>query len=123
MGERGEQSSYDTDWRTFILVGVVLMVSQIGFYLTSAALPLYLHDLGAAQARIGLEVGVGNLTSLALTLVVGPFLNRYGSRLFLQIGAAAFLVAALGMLAFRDEWTVTAFRALQGVGNACVMPS
>jgi hypothetical protein len=44
-------------WRPFALVGAALTVTQLGFYLTSAALPLYLRDLGAAQSHIGLELG------------------------------------------------------------------
>lgn len=111
------------DWRTFGLVGAVIMVTQLGFYLTAAALPLYLHDLGAAEGRIGLEVGLGNVTALAVTLVLGPALNRYGSRVFLSTGATIYLVAAVGMLTLADEAAVAGFRALQGIGNAIIMPS
>ena len=109
------------DWRTFGLVGAVIMVTQLGFYLTAAALPLYLHDLGAAEGRIGLEVGLGNVTALAVTLVLGPALNRYGSRVFLSTGATIYLVAAVGMLTLADEAAVAGFRALQGIGNAIII--
>ena len=33
------------DWRGFAVTGAVLAVTQLAFYLTSAALPLYLRDL------------------------------------------------------------------------------
>jgi len=111
------------DWRTFFVVGAVLIVTQLGFYLTAAALPLYLHDLGAAQDRIGLEVGLGNVTALMVTLVLGPALNRYGSRVFLIGGAGLYLVTGIGMLAIAHEAAVAGFRALQGIGNAIIMPS
>lgn len=112
-----------TDWRTLSIVGIVLMVTQLGFFLTSAALPLYLHDLGAAESRIGLEVGLGNMTALLLTLVLGPAINRFGARVFLSLGASIYLVTSLAMLFVPHEAPVTFFRALQGIGTATIMPS
>jgi MFS family permease len=110
-------------WSTFLLIGAVVVVSQLGYYLTAAALPLYLHDLGAAQGRIGTEVGLGNAASLLVTLALGPAINRYGARLFLRAGALFYLLAAVGMVAFEQEGPVTALRTLQGAGNALILPS
>lgn len=110
-------------WQTFLAVGAVLGITQLSFYLTSAALPLYLKDLGAPQGRIGLEVGVGNATALAATLVLGPAINRYGAARFLRLGGLMYLVSAVGMLLVGQEVAVTVFRALQGVGAAFVMPA
>jgi MFS family permease len=110
-------------WRAFALVGAVVAITQVGFFLTSAALPLYLRDLGAPEGRIGLEVGSGNLAALCVMLALGPGLNRFGPRPFLTLGAALYLVAALAMVALPAELPVTLFRLLQGVGTAVVMPS
>jgi len=54
----------ESDWLTFTLVGVVLAVTQMSYYLTAAALPLYLRDLGAAPSRIGLLI-TGVMTDLS----------------------------------------------------------
>ena len=62
-------------WRSFALIGVVVAITQIGFFLTSAALPLYLRDLGAPAGRIGLEVGSGNLAALVVMLAPAPSLR------------------------------------------------
>jgi MFS family permease len=110
-------------WRAFLLVGLVVAITQVGFFLTSAALPLYLRDLGAPDGRIGFEVGSGNLAALFVMLALGPALNRFGARPFLMIGAALYLIAALAMIAAPAELPVTLFRLLQGVGTAVVMPS
>jgi MFS family permease len=106
-----------------LLVGASLALTQIGFYLTAAALPLYLRDLGAAQGRIGLEVGLGNLAALIATIALGPAINRRGAQLFLRAGAVLYLAAAVGMLLVAHEGAVAAFRTLQGVGNAFMGPS
>jgi len=101
-------------WRAFATIGLVVAITQIGFFLTSAALPLYLRDLGAPEGRIGLEVGSGNLAALFVMLALGPALNRRGPRPFITLGAALYLVAALAMIALPAEGPVTLFRVLQG---------
>jgi MFS family permease len=106
-----------------MLVGATLGVTQLGYYLTASALPLYLRDLGAVQNRIGLEVGLGNIAGVVVTLALGPALNRYGAHLFLRISAVVYLVAAAGMLVFQAELPVTAFRTLQGIGGALIVPA
>lgn len=111
------------DRRTFVVAGLVVAITQFGFYLTSATLPLYLRDLGAAEGRIGLEVGAGNLVGVCITFALGPALNRYGPRPFITLGAALYLAAALAMLTVRAEAPVTFFRVLQGAGAAAIMPS
>jgi MFS family permease len=108
---------------SFLLVGGVLGLTQLGFYLTAAALPLYLRDLGAAQGRIGLEVGLGNFAALLVTLFLGPAINRYGPQRFLRLGAAFYLITTLGMLLLGNEFAVTGFRTLQGVAAALIGPS
>lgn len=111
------------DWPRFFLVCGVVALTQAGYYLTTAALPLYLKDLGAAESRIGAEVGLGSVAGLAVTLVLGPALNRYGPRVFLAGGALFYSVAAIGMLTFQNETAVVTFRALQGMGTGLVLPS
>jgi MFS family permease len=106
-----------------LFVGASLALTQIGFYLTAAALPLYLRDLGAAQGRIGLEVGLGSLAALIATIALGPAINRRGAQLFLRAGAILYLAASLGMLLAAQEGAVAAFRTVQGVGNAFMGPS
>lgn len=110
-------------WHSFAVAGLAVVLTQVGFSLTLAALPLYLRDLGAARGRIGLEVGSGSLAAVLGMLALGPALNRRGPRPFLALGAALCLVAALAMLAVPTEGAVTLCRVLQGVGTAVVIPS
>jgi MFS family permease len=116
-------SPRQAQWRSVVIVGFVLMLTQLGYYLTTAALPLYLRDLGTAQNRIGFEVGLGNMTAVVVTLLLGPALNRYGPRVFLSVGGVIYLVTALGMLAVAQVGTVAALRAAQGIGTAVILPS
>ena len=123
LSQAATESATDSDWRTFTLVGVALAVTQLAYYLTAAALPLYLRDLGAAPSRIGFEVGLGSIAGLALTFLIGPALNRYAADVFLRLGGLVYLVAATGMLVLRHEFSVALFRALQGMGTTILVPS
>ena len=111
------------EWRSLLLIGGMLGVTQLGYYLTASALPLYLHDLGAAQNRIGFDVGLGNIVGVLVMLALGPALNRHGAKIFLRSSALLYLLAAAGMLAFRAELPVTVFRGMQGVGTALILPA
>ncbi len=110
-------------WGAVLLLGSTLGVTQLSYYLTASALPLYLRDLGASAPRIGLEVGLGNIAGVVATLALGPALNRYGPRLFLGLSAFVYVVAACGMLFVHHEIPVTSFRVLQGIGAGLILPA
>jgi MFS family permease len=129
MSDTGPGSTEDArkreniDWWGFAAAGLVLSLTQLGYYLTAAALPLYLRDLGAAQGRIGLEIGLGSMLSLAVTLLMGPAINRYGSVVFVRVGGGAYVLTSLGMVLFPNEVAVTACRAGQALAGAMLVPS
>jgi MFS family permease len=107
----------------FLLLAGSLLFVQLSYFLTVSALPLYLHQVGTPVARVGLDVGIGSVVALVLTLIVGPLLNRRGPRLFLALGSAAFIAAAVLMLAFGHEGPTVVGRLLQGAGSALVVPN
>jgi MFS family permease len=119
----GEAILASASWGRFAAVAVALLFGQGSFYLMAAALPLYLRHLGAATARIGAEVGVSSLVATAGTLLIGPFINRWGPKRLLLAGMLCYLGAALGLLVLPTESAATACRALQGVGTALMVPS
>jgi MFS family permease len=110
------------DWWGFVAAGLVLSLTQLGYYFTFAALPLYLRDLGAAEGRIGVEIGLAGIMAMIATLVVGPAINRYGSKPLLRIGAALYVLSSLGMFLVPSEFPVACFRAVQGLAGAVIVP-
>jgi MFS family permease len=106
-----------------VVLGLSLTIAQGSTALVVVPLSLYLHGLGVPAGRIGAEVGASSVVAMICTLGVGPLINRWGAKPFLQIGMGAYLVAALGLLAVPAEVAVTGFRAVQGVGAALVLPS
>lgn len=102
--------------------------AQVGFHAFLASLPLALLAAGRSDASIGAIMGVAALTQVAAAFVAGGLIDRFGGRLVLLAGAAAFLAAA-GLLvtgvAAADGPIVplVATRVLQGVGIAACMPA
>jgi MFS family permease len=122
-GQTAEAIPAGASWVRFATVGTALLVGQGSFYLTAAALPLYLRHLGVATAHIGSEVGVASFVGVLGTLAIGPFIDRWGSQRLLLAGMLCYTAAALGMLWLPSEGAVTACRGLQGLGLALVIPS
>lgn len=122
-GEAPPAATPTASWRAFALVALALLIGQGSLSLVGAALPLYLADLGAATARIGIEVGVSNVVAIGGTLLIGPVINRFGAHRLLSGGMGCYLVASIGLLALPGEALAVACRAVQGLGSALVMPS
>jgi MFS family permease len=110
-------------WPRFLAVCLAIAIGQGSQNLMTAALAVYLRALGTAPGRIGAEVSASSVVAVVCTLGTGPLINRWGARRIILAGMAAYLVAALGLLAFPAESGVAAFRAMQGIGAALVIPS
>jgi MFS family permease len=109
-----------------LILGVGL--TQVGFHLFVASLPLALLGAGRPDAAIGALMGVAALTQVAASFVAGGLIDRFGPRLVLLGGAAAFLLAsallASGLAAVDGSVApLVAARVLQGIGLAACMPA
>jgi MFS family permease len=109
-----------------LILGVGL--TQVGFHLFIASLPLALLDAGRPDAAIGAVMGVAALTQVAAAFVAGGLIDRFGPRLVLLGGAAAFLLASAllvtGVAAADGSIApLVAARVLQGIGLAACMPA
>lgn len=112
-----------TDRRAFVILSFSVLFGQLGYFLTAAALPLYLRSVGAPEARIGLIVGAGSISGVALTLLVGPLISRYPTRAFIASGCGLYLLAAAVMLVAPVEGTIAAGRVIQGLAYALIGPA
>ena len=109
-----------------LTIGVGL--TQVGFHLFVASLPLALLAAGRPDAAIGAVMGVAALTQVFAAFVAGGLIDRFGGRLVMLGGAAAFLVAsallASGLAAAEGSIApLVVARVLQGIGLAACMPA
>jgi MFS family permease len=83
-----------------------------------ATLPLYVLALGGSATQVALIVGVFSATSLLTRPLFGGWIDRFGRRRFMVIGAAIYVVAALGYPAIRSVAGLLAWRAFHALGLA-----
>ncbi len=80
-------------------------------------LPLYIADLGGSEARIGWIMGVYSLAAIVCQPLVGRWVERFGIKPFLFLGAVAGFLASVAF-AFLTELSplFSLLRVLQGFG-------
>jgi MFS family permease len=98
--------------------------AHLSLNLFSGSLSLYLHrSLGFSITATGVVVGIAFVTQVGATLLVGPFVDRWGSSLALRLGPALYLLASLTFLSTQYPGAIIVARILQGVGIALILPA
>ncbi len=110
--------------RRFVLVAAIL-ASALGFIdgsILAIAMPAIRVDLGASLAQ---EQWISNayaLTLSALILAGGAAGDRFGLRRAFVAGIALFVVSSLACAMAPGPGVLIAFRAIQGIGAAIMVP-
>jgi MFS family permease len=108
---------YSRDFALICGGGISLL---LGFMMLLGVLPLYLKDdLGGSDAEVGLIIGFFALAALVPRPFIGRDIDRGGSRKFLLVGAATFVVASLLYLVAETIPLLLGVRVLHGLGMAC----
>jgi len=95
-----------------MLTNFFFFASLNGFVL----LPLYIHQLGGTEAAIGVVQGMYSGAGIICQPVVGAWIDRFGRRAFMLVGA---IVLTVSCAAFTVTGSIPIFgvlRALHGVG-------
>jgi MFS family permease len=102
---------------------VALFFAQSAFALYSASLPVYFDRLGFDPTLIGLLIGSAGVAELVGALGVGPSIDRFGGRVVLLLGLAAYFLSSVGYTLTALLPALFVLRLLQGFGLAAVMPA
>lgn len=81
-------------------------------------LPLYMDQFGYAESAIGFIVGSGALAALLGRVLSGWAVDRWGTRLFVFIGAMTWAITSPLMVLTSDIVFLTFYRLIQGFGLA-----
>ncbi len=112
--------------RRWLILGVLslaLLVIGLDNTILNVALPTLQRDLDASNASLQWIVDAYTLVFAGLILVAGVWGDKYGRRRALFIGLVIFGVASLWGALSGDAASLTAARALMGVGAALMMPA
>lgn len=110
--------------RKFVLVAAIL-ASALGFIdgsILAIAMPALRVDLGASLAQAQWVSNAYALTLSALILAGGAAGDRFGLRKAFVTGIALFIAASLACALAPDPTVLIAFRAIQGIGAAIMVP-
>ncbi len=87
-------------------------------------LPLYIKHLNGTEAQIGFVMGMNALASILVLPLAGMWIDRFGPRRFLFLGATIGIVASGGFLLSESLNTVfPALRFLHGVAFSYYQPA
>lgn len=81
-------------------------------------LPLYVEYLGGTKGQIGLVMGAFALGLLPSRAWLGPFADRRGRKIVLQLGATVVAIAPLGYLIVNSIPLLMVLRAFHGISIA-----
>ena len=110
-------------WTGFAFICLSLLVVSINDTIVNIILPLIAQDLQSSTSELQWITDSYILVIASLLLTVGTLSDRYGRKLFLQIGVIIFSGSSiLGFFARSAEILILA-RSLQGIGSAIIMPS
>lgn len=94
-----------------------------GLGMTWLAVPLYAHSLGLTGAQIGLLFSVPVVAQIALNLVGGAYVDRFGGRRIVLISSWLFVVAAVDLVFARGFWALFAGQVLLVLARAAFWPA
>jgi len=110
--------------RKFVLIAAIL-ASALGFIdgsILAIAMPALRANLGASLAQAQWISNAYALTLSALILAGGATGDRFGLRRAFVTGIALFIAASLACAVAPDPAILIAFRSIQGIGAAIMVP-
>jgi EmrB/QacA subfamily drug resistance transporter len=107
---------------TFAITTVALFMVTLDNLVVTTALPVIRRDLGASLSDLEWTVNAYTLTFAVFLLTGAALGDRFGRRRLFAIGLGVFTAGSIGAALAPSAELLVAFRALQGLGGAIVMP-
>ena len=117
------RGSENRKWWTLGAVAFALFMIMLDNTVVNVALPSIQHGLGASLSGLEWVVNAYVLTFAVLMLSGGKLADLFGRRRIFPLGLAVFTAASLACGLSETIGQLIAFRALQGVGAALMMPA
>ena len=110
-------------WWVLAVMGLGVFMVFLDSAVVNTALPAISRDLGASTSTLQWVVNAYILILAGLLLVGGTTGDRFGRRRWLGIGTVVFGGAAGAASLAPNTETLIAFRAIQGLGAAFILPA
>lgn len=116
-------NSFQYRWIGFIFICISLLVVSMNDTILNVSLPVIAKALNASTKELQWVGDAYILVFASLLLTMGTLSDRFGRKLFLQIGVILFSVFSVVAAVSTSIQLVIFARALQGIGGAIIMPS
>jgi EmrB/QacA subfamily drug resistance transporter len=110
-------------WWTLGAMCFALFMLMLDNTVVNVALPSIQRDLHASLSSLEWTVNAYTLTLAVLMITSGRLGDIFGRRLLFLIGVTTFGISSLVIGFSPDDTVLIAFRAVQGIGAACMMPA
>jgi EmrB/QacA subfamily drug resistance transporter len=110
-------------WWTLGAMCFALFMLMLDNTVVNVALPSIQRDLHASLSSLEWTVNAYTLTLAVLMITSGRLGDIFGRRRLFLIGVTVFGISSLVIGLSPDDGVLVAFRAVQGVGAACMMPA
>jgi MFS family permease len=108
--------------RVYLVLFIAVFASTMGVGFIGPLLPLYARDLGAAGLSLGMIFAGFSMARFILTPFIGRLSDRFGRRVFLAVGLAAYSGFSLLYLSASTAGHLILVRALHGASAGMVIP-
>jgi DHA1 family multidrug resistance protein-like MFS transporter len=108
--------------RVYLVLFMAVFASTMGVGFIGPLLPLYARDLGAAGLSLGMIFAGFSAARFLLTPFIGRLSDRFGRRVFLATGMAAYTVFSLLYVSATTTAQLILVRALHGASAGMVIP-
>ncbi len=108
-------------YRAMFAVALSVLLSVLDYAVVNVALPTIAHDVHTSESSAIWVVNAYQLASLIALLPLAAMGDRVGHGRMCRIGLVLFVIASVLCAISRTLPELTAARALQGFGGACIM--
>ena len=110
----GLQGKREPLWTAnYLLILASMHLYFIGFFSTFTTLPLYLEE--AAKWQIGMVVGIMGIAGMLIRPLAGHWVDRYGRRRFMLLGAALTALSFAAYALTDDPYLLLPVRVIHGI--------
>lgn len=109
-------------WLAIIAASLPLFMATLDNLVVTNALPVIHEKIGASVEELQWVVNAYSLSFATFMLLAVGLGDRFGRRRIFLIGLTIFTLASAGAALSSDPSQLIAFRALQGLGSAAIMP-
>lgn len=109
-------------WLILLATSLPMVMASLDNLVATIALPVIRAELEASLEELTWITNAYTLSFASLILTASALGDRFGRRRVFMLGLAVFTFASVACALSTEAWMLIAFRAIQGMGGAALVP-